>query len=73
MSEEKMIIPAYVRVGICKECGAHVYAPEGGRLPYMSSCACAEDRNLVSTTDGSQLSSPRRAAGGEMDGKARAA
>jgi len=72
MSEEKMVIPAYVRVGICKECGAHVYAPEGGGMPCMSSCACAGDRKVVSTADGSELL-PRRTPDGKMGGKARAA
>jgi hypothetical protein len=55
MSEEKMIIPAYVRIGVCNECGAHIYAPEGGGMPFMSSCACAAgERKVVSTLEGAK-------------------
>jgi hypothetical protein len=64
MGEEKMLIPAYVRVGICKECGAHVYAPEGGGLPSMSSCQCAGERKVVRAGDRSELPRPRAAEGG---------
>ena len=72
MGEEKMLIPAYVRVGICKECGAHVYAPEGGGLPFMSSCQCAGERKVVSTTGSSGLP-PRRGVRGETGKKVKAA
>ena len=64
MGEEKMLIPAYVRVGICKECGAHVYAPEGGGLPFMSSCQCAGERRVVSAVDRSEPPRRRAAEGG---------
>ncbi|MGB8511029.1 MAG: hypothetical protein WCD76_21845 [Pyrinomonadaceae bacterium] len=44
MSEAKMIIPAYVRIGKCEDCGADIYAtetwPAEGGLPLMSACAC---------------------------------
>jgi hypothetical protein len=70
MSEEKMLIPAYVRVGICKECGAHVYAPEGGGLPFMSSCQCAGERKVVGAADRSRRG---RRAVGETGRKVKAA
>lgn len=43
MSEIKIVFPAYKRIGICKECGADVYAPESaaGEFQRMSACACA--------------------------------
>jgi hypothetical protein len=63
MGEEKMLIPAYVRVGICKECGAHVYAPEGGGMPFMSSCQCAGERKVLSTEDRSKTAAGRGASG----------
>ncbi len=63
MGEEKMLIPAYIRVGICKECGAHVYAPEGGGMPFMSSCQCAGERKVVSTVDHSKTPAGRGASG----------
>ncbi len=72
MGEEKMLIPAYVRVGICKECGAHVYAPEGGGMPFMSSCQCAGERKVVAASDRSRLPA-RRGAQGDMDKKGKAA
>lgn len=72
MSEEKMIIPAYIRMGVCKECGAHVYAPEGGGLPFMSSCPCAGERKVVNTNEGARPTSPR-APGRKTDGKGKAA
>jgi hypothetical protein len=72
MGEEKMLIPAYVRVGICKECGAHVYAPEGGGLPFMSSCQCAGERKVVSAPDNPKLT-PRRGAKGGTGEKVKAA
>ena len=52
MSEEKVIIPAYARIGVCKECGADVYAPEGGGLPLMSACRCGEARKLETSSGG---------------------
>jgi hypothetical protein len=64
MGEEKMLIPAYVRIGICKECGAHVYAPEGGGMPFMSSCQCAGERIVVRIVDRSELMVGRGAKGG---------
>jgi hypothetical protein len=72
MSEEKMIIPAYIRMGVCKECGAHVYAPEGGGLPLMSSCPCAEERKVVSTIEGAKPTA-RHEPGRKTDGKGKAA
>ena len=67
MGEEKMLIPAYVPVGICKECGARVYAPEGGGLPFMSSCGCGGVRKVVSAVKRSKQL-PRR--GVKAKGKA---
>lgn len=73
MSEEKMIIPAYVRIGVCKECGAHVYAPEGDGLPFMSSCPCtAGERKVVSAAEGAKRK-PVREVGHRTDGKGKAA
>ena len=72
MSEEKMIIPAYVRMGVCKECGAHVYAPEGGGLPLMSSCPCAGERKVVNTIEGARPTSQREP-GRKTDRKGKAA
>ena len=73
MSEEKMIIPAYVRIGVCKECGAHIYAPEGGGLPFMSSCPCAAgERKVVSTAEGVQRK-PLREVERKTGGKGKAA
>jgi pyruvoyl-dependent arginine decarboxylase (PvlArgDC) len=46
MNEVKIEFPAYVRVGLCKECGAVVYAPEQsevtGEFKRMSACACIQ-------------------------------
>jgi hypothetical protein len=46
MNEVKIEFPIYVRVGICKECGAVVYAPEPsvatGEFKRMSACACVQ-------------------------------
>lgn len=72
MSEEKMIIPAYVRMGVCKECGAHVYAPEGGGLPLMSSCACAGERKVMNTSDETR-STPQREPRRKTDRQGKAA
>jgi hypothetical protein len=73
MSEAKMIIPAYVRIGVCKECGAHVYAPEGGGLPFMSSCACAAgERKVVSAAEGAKRK-PLPEVERRTDGKGKAA
>ena len=73
MSEEqKMLIPAYVRVGICKECGAHVYAPEGGGMPFMSACVCVGERKVVNQATGAK-STIRYGAGDESGGKVKAA
>jgi hypothetical protein len=72
MGEEKMVIPAYVPVGVCKECGARVYAPEGGGLPFMSSCACGGGRKVVSTVKHSKQPA-RRATAGKTEGKVKAA
>ena len=52
MNEVKVIFPAYEWVGLCKECGAGVYAPKGrvvedGGLPLMSACACGAAREVV--------------------------
>ncbi|HYY57434.1 MAG TPA: hypothetical protein VE842_08875 [Pyrinomonadaceae bacterium] len=45
MTEAKIVLPAYIKIGICSGCGASVYAPEKrdaeGGLPSMSACACA--------------------------------
>lgn len=45
MSKERTVIPGYIKIGICKECGARVYAPEpagsGGEFRRMSACSCA--------------------------------
>jgi hypothetical protein len=73
MSEEKMIIPAYVRIGVCKECGAHVYAPEGGGMPFMSSCPCAAaERKVVSAAEGVKRK-PQREVARKTDEKGKAA
>ena len=72
MGEGKVIIPAYVRVGICKECGADVYGPEAGGLPLMSSCACAGGRELVSAAEFLKLTRERREQAATKD-KAKAA
>ena len=52
MSDEKVLLPAYVRIGVCKECGADVYAAKGGGLPLMSSCSCAESARRFMSTSG---------------------
>ncbi|HWT04010.1 MAG TPA: hypothetical protein VN256_27430 [Pyrinomonadaceae bacterium] len=45
VGEAKGAVPGYIRIGICKECGAGVYAPEAaaaaGEFKRMSACACA--------------------------------
>lgn len=67
-----MIIPAYVPVGICKECGARVYAPESGGLPFMSSCTCGGGRKVVSAWERAKQT-PRAGAEGVPKGKVKAA
>ena len=71
MSEERVTIPAYVRIGLCKECGAPVYAPEGGGRPLMSSCPCAGDRKVVGAGEASK--NRRGRAESEIEKKGRAA
>jgi hypothetical protein len=62
MSEEMAVIPGYKRIGICKECGARVYAPEpagaGGEFKRMSACACAGGPKTVLTETSRLASSP---------------
>jgi hypothetical protein len=72
MGEEKMIIPAYIPVGVCKECGARIYAPVGGGLPFMSACVCGGVRKVVNAPDGAKQPS-RRAATGKTEDKVKAA
>lgn len=61
MSEEKIVTPAYVRVGICEECGAAVYAVKGGGgLPLMSACACADGQKFVGAAEAAKLARARR-------------
>ena len=44
MSQEQGGVPGYTKIGICKECGASVYAPEAsapaGVFKRMSACLC---------------------------------
>ena len=53
MSEIKVDFPVYVRVGICKECGAAVYAAEppgaAGEFKRMSACACVRAAGTTAT------------------------
>jgi hypothetical protein len=45
MIKEQGAVPVYSRIGICKECGADVYAPQGalaeGEFKRLSGCGCA--------------------------------
>lgn len=44
VSKEQGVVPGYIKIGICKECGASVYAPEAtstaGAFKRMSACVC---------------------------------
>jgi hypothetical protein len=44
VSKEQGDVPGYTKIGICKECGASVYAPEtastAGAFKRMSACVC---------------------------------
>jgi hypothetical protein len=72
MGEVKMVIPAYVRIGVCKKCGAQIYAPESGGMPFMSACSCAGERKVMRTLKGTKLPAQRGAAR-ETGGKVKAA
>ena len=73
MSKDRVTIPACVRIGLCKECGAQVYAPEGGGRPLMSSCSCAGERKVLGAGEASKLPRRRGRAESEREEKGRAA
>jgi len=65
VSKEKGEIPMYTRytrIGICKECGSGVYAPEAtaseGNLKLMSACACEGGPRVAPAGRGAETPPP---------------
>ena len=73
MTEVKILIPAYKRAGNCEGCGADIYAPalnQSSDWPSMSACVCEHGPKVSGEVKSKNM---KRAAGSNIEDRARAA